>query len=86
MTNKHLDMLGQEIFEGDFVCGSYATMGVGIAVFIVVRVTAEMIQLRKYDVKNPHTLPRRYSEAVIKLNDEQTKCLLFSVIKNLENK
>lgn len=83
---KHLDMLGVEVFEGDFVAGSYASMGVGIAIFIVQKVTPKMLQLRKYDVKNPHTFPRRYSEAVIKLNDEQTKNLLFTVIRNLENK
>ncbi len=83
---KHLDMLGVEVFEGDFVVASYSNQRQDIAIFIVTKRTPKMLTLRKYDVKNPRTTPRRYAEAVIKLNDDQTKNLLFAVIKNLGSK
>ena len=82
---KHLDMLGVEIFEGDFVVGSYSNMRQEIAIFIVTKLTPKTVALRKYDVKNPRTTARRYSNALIKLTSDQTKSLLFTVIRNLEN-
>jgi len=74
-------MLGQEIFKGDFVVGSYGD-GVGIAIYVVTTVSPKTLALRKYDVKNPRTKPRRYSKELVKLNDEQTKNLLFEVMRN----
>jgi hypothetical protein len=77
---EHLDMVGAEIFKGDFVVGSYGN-GSGIAIYIVVSVAPRTLSLRKYDVKKPRSHPRRYAQDLVKLNDEQTKELLFNVIR-----
>ena len=77
---EHLDMVGAQIYEGDFVVGSYGN-GAGIAIYVVVKAAPKTLSLRKYDVKKPRSLPRRYAKDLVKLNDEQTKTLLFSVIR-----
>lgn len=76
----HIDMVGAEIYEGDFVVGSYGN-GSGIAIYIVIKAAPKTLSLRKYDVKRPRTLPRRYAKDLVKLNDEQTKNMLFNVIR-----
>ena len=75
----HIDMVGAEIYEGDFVVGSYGN-GSGIAIYIVVSIAPKTLSLRKYDVKKPRQ-DRRYAKDLVKLNDEQTKNMLFNVIR-----
>ena len=72
-------MVGAEIYEGDFVVGSYGN-GSGIAIYIVVSIAPKTLSLRKYDVKKPRQ-DRRYAKDLVKLNDEQTKNMLFDVIR-----
>jgi len=83
---KHLDMVGAEIKVGDFVVGSYSNQRPEIAIFIIIAMTPKLVTLRKYNVKNPRTITRRYAQDLIKLHDNQTKDLLFTVIKNLPGK
>ena len=72
-------MVGAEIYEGDFVVGSYGN-GSGIAIYIVIKAAAKTLALRKYDVKRPRG-DRRYAKDLVKLNDEQTKAMLFKILQ-----
>ena len=76
----HVDMVGFDIRAGDYVVGAYGN-NTGIAIFIVLSCAPKTISLRKYDVKNPRSNQRRYPKDLIRLNEEQTKNLLFEVIK-----
>ena len=81
----HLDMVGIELKPGDFVVGAYGNVS-GIAIYIVKGLSEKTVSLRKYDVKKPRHGQHRYAEDLLKLDAEQTKNLLFQVVKNLENK
>jgi len=74
----HLDMLGLEVSDGDYICAAY---NYKLTIFKVVDVTNKMIKVQPLQGKTRRSIRTTYARDIIRLTDDQAKAIIYKVIK-----
>ena len=74
----HLDMLGLEVSDGDYVCAAY---NYKLTIFKVVDLSNKMIKIQPLQGKTARSIRAVYARDIIRLTDDQAKAIIYKIMK-----